>query len=104
MRRPHLSPLHGADSGRCALSRCARLNRVPTYRVSGKYYLRAAVGGRRVGHRAGSFMGLDSLLCALRRLFQFHDRGAVGYGIGEGISLALTAKPEPFWPLSAELP
>lgn len=70
---------------------CARLSRVPTYRVPGKYYLRAI----------GAALGLAivcGLLWGLIRAFvpffflNIIIGGAIGYGIGEGVSFSVNRK------------
>jgi hypothetical protein len=69
--------------------KCARLSRVPTYQVSGKYYLRAsgaalgaAILGGVVWGFVSQFLGFFTLLLA----------AAIGYGIGELISLSVNRK------------
>jgi hypothetical protein len=70
---------------------CARLSRVPTYRISGQYYLRAVGAGIGIALGCGIawgfvqqflFSGYFSLLMA----------GAAGYAIGEVISLSVNRK------------
>ncbi len=70
---------------------CARLSRVPTYRVSGIYYLRAIGAGLGLAVIGGLLWGF------LRALIPFFYLnliigGALGYGIGEGISLSVNRK------------
>jgi hypothetical protein len=70
---------------------CARVSRVPTYRVSKAYYLRA------VGAGLGLSIGCG-LLWGFVQTFLFSSflniliGAAVGYGIGEGISLSVNRK------------
>jgi hypothetical protein len=73
---------------------CARMSRLPTFNISGKYYLRA--GGAALG------LGIATgLVWAFFRVvpyfgfFSFLIGAAVGYGIGEGISLAANRKRGP---------
>jgi hypothetical protein len=70
---------------------CARLSRVPTYRVSKIYYLRA------VGAALGLALACGILWGFLRSImfsgyFNFLIAAALGYGIGEGISLSVNRK------------
>jgi hypothetical protein len=73
---------------------CAGLSRVPTYRVSGIYYLRAAGAGLGIALACGIawgfvqgflFSGYFSLLIA----------AAAGFAIGETISLSVNRKSGP---------
>jgi hypothetical protein len=68
--------------------KCAKLNRVPTYQVSGKYYLRAAGAALGLAIITGLLWGFVPFV----GFFNFIIGGAVGYGIGEGISLATNRK------------
>ncbi len=67
--------------------KCARLRRVPTYQVSGKYYLRAALAALGLAVVTGLLWGLLRFI-PFAGFFNFIIGGAVGYAIGEGISLA----------------
>jgi hypothetical protein len=70
---------------------CARLSRVPTYRVSSLYYLRAA--GAALGLAlAGGFLWGFIRTFLFSGYFNFLIAAALGYGIGEGISLAVNRK------------
>jgi hypothetical protein len=71
--------------------KCANLKRVPTYQLSGKYYLRAT------GVAVGLAIGMGLLWGLIRFVpfvgfFNFIIGGLVGYGVGEGISLAANRK------------
>jgi hypothetical protein len=70
---------------------CARLSRVPTYRVSSIYYLRAAGAALGLAVVSGFLWGfLRSILFS--GYFNFFIAAALGYGIGEGISLTVNRK------------
>jgi hypothetical protein len=75
--------------GRCPS--CARLSRIPTYQVSGKYYLRAvgAAFGLAVG--CGLIWGLIRVFVPLVYLGWLVGP-AVGFVIGEGITIAVNRK------------
>jgi hypothetical protein len=74
--------------------KCAKLNRVPTYQVSGKYYLRGAGAALGLSIVAGLLWGLSRFVPFVG-FFNFIIGGLVGYGIGEGISLATNRKAGP---------
>jgi hypothetical protein len=70
---------------------CARLKRVPTYRLSGKYYLQAAGAALGLAIATGLAWGfVRSLLFS--GFFNLLIAAGVGFGIGEGISLAVNRK------------
>jgi hypothetical protein len=70
---------------------CARLSRVPTYRVSPVHYLRAAGAAIALAVIAGILWGfLRSIMFS--GYFNFLIAAALGYGIGEGISLSVNRK------------
>jgi hypothetical protein len=70
---------------------CARVTRVPTYRVSKIYYLRAIGAGLGLAIAVGVTWGfIRSIMFS--NFFNFLIGAAVGYGIGEGISLAVNRK------------
>jgi hypothetical protein len=70
---------------------CARLSRVPTYRVSKIHYLRAVGAALGLAIAAGILWGfLRSIMFS--GYFNFLIAAALGYGIGEGISLAVNRK------------
>ncbi len=74
---------------RCPL--CARLSRVPTYRVSGLYYLRAASAGLGIALACGIAWGfLQRLLFS--GFFSLLIAAAAGFVIGEVISLSVNRK------------
>jgi hypothetical protein len=70
---------------------CARMSRVPTYNVSGGFYLRAIGAGLGAAVIAGIAWGLLQAIVPFFYL-SFLIAGAVGYGIGELISLAVNRK------------
>jgi hypothetical protein len=70
---------------------CAKLNRVPTYRLSGKYYLRAVGAAIGLAIATGLLWGLIRYVPFVG-FFNFIIGGAVGYAVGEGISLATNRK------------
>jgi hypothetical protein len=70
---------------------CARMSRLPTYKVSGKYYLRA------IGAALGIAIATGLVWTFIRTIiysgfFNIIIGAAVGYGIGEVISLASNRK------------
>jgi hypothetical protein len=67
------------------------LNRVPTYQVSGKYYLRAAGAAVGLAIVIGLLWGLARYIPFVG-FFNFIIGGLAGYAIGEGISLATNRK------------
>jgi hypothetical protein len=70
---------------------CAKLSRVPTYRISKLYYLRAigaAIGLAIAGGIAWGF--LQTIIFS--SFFNILIAGAIGYGVGEGISLSVNRK------------
>jgi hypothetical protein len=70
---------------------CAKLSRVPTYRVSTTYYLRAAGAAIALAIIGGILWGfLRSIMFS--GYFNFLIAAALGYGIGEGISLSVNRK------------
>jgi hypothetical protein len=71
--------------------KCANLKRVPTYRVSGKYYLRATGAAAGMAIVMGLLWGLVRFVPFIG-FFNFIIGGLVGYGIGEGISLSANRK------------
>jgi hypothetical protein len=70
---------------------CARLSRLPTYRVPGIYYLRAIGAGVGLAVVSGLLWGLVRLFIPFFFLSLVLG-GAVGYGIGEGIGLSVNRK------------
>jgi hypothetical protein len=70
---------------------CARLSRVPTYRVSGKYYLRAIGAALGLALAIGLAWGFIRAFLPFGFL-NFFIAAAAGFGIGEGISLAINRK------------
>jgi hypothetical protein len=70
---------------------CARVSRVPTYRMSWKYYLRAIGAGLGLAIACGLAWGFIQTIL-FSSFFNFLLGAAVGYGIGEGISLAVNRK------------
>jgi hypothetical protein len=70
---------------------CARLSRVPTYRVSAIYYLRAAGAGLGIALACGIAWGfLQTVLFS--GFFSLLISAAVGFAIGEVISLSVNRK------------
>jgi hypothetical protein len=70
---------------------CARLSRVPTYRISSLYYLRAAGAG--IGIAVGCGIGWGFIQQFLfSGYFSLLIAGAAGYAIGEVISLSVNRK------------
>lgn len=70
---------------------CARLNRLPTYRISTSYLLRAIGAALGLAVTCGLAWGfVRSLLFS--GFFNILIGAAVGYGIGECISLAVNRK------------
>jgi hypothetical protein len=65
---------------------CARMSRLPTYSVSGKYYARAAGAGLAIALIFGSIWALIRVVPYFG-FFNFLIGAAVGFSIGEGISL-----------------
>jgi hypothetical protein len=70
---------------------CARLSRVPTYNVSSGYYLRAIGAGLGAAIVAGIAWGFLQTVIPFIYL-SFLIAGAVGYGIGEAISISVNRK------------
>jgi hypothetical protein len=70
---------------------CARLSRVPTYRVSAIYYFRAAGAALGLALAAGFLWGYIRTFL-VSGYFNFLIAAALGYGMGEGISLAVNRK------------
>jgi hypothetical protein len=70
---------------------CAKLNRPPTYQVSGKYYLRAVAAAIGLAIVGGLLWGFIRYLPFVG-FFNFIIGGGIGYGIGEGISLVTNRK------------
>jgi hypothetical protein len=70
---------------------CARLSRVPTYRVSTAHYLRAAGAAAGLALAGGFLWGFIRTFL-FSGYFNFLIAAALGYGIGEGISLAVNRK------------
>jgi hypothetical protein len=70
---------------------CARVSRVPTYRVSGRYYLRAIGAGLGLSIACGLVWGFIQTFL-FSSFFNFLIGAAVGYAIGEGISLSVNRK------------
>jgi hypothetical protein len=73
---------------------CAKMSRVPTYRVSGVYYLRAIGAALGIAIACGIVWGFIRTLPFVS-YFNFLIGAAVGYGLGEGISLAANRKSGP---------
>jgi hypothetical protein len=71
--------------------KCAKLSRIPTYRVSGIYYLRAAGAGLVLAIAGGVLWGFLRVI-PYASFLNFIIAGGVGYGIGEGISFAVNRK------------
>jgi hypothetical protein len=71
--------------------KCANLSRVPTYRISGIYYLRAAGAGLLLAVVGGIIWGFIQAVPYFN-FFSFILAAGVGYGIGEGISFAVNRK------------
>lgn len=71
--------------------KCANLSRVPTYRVSGIFYLRAVVAGLVLAVAGGILWGLLRDI-PFASIFNFFIAAGIGYGIGEGISFAVNRK------------
>jgi hypothetical protein len=69
--------------------KCARLSRVPTYQLSGKYYLRAAGAGLGASILGGIVWGFVAVFLGF---FTLLLSAAIGYGIGELISLSVNRK------------
>ena len=70
---------------------CARMSRLPTYNVSGLYYLRAAGAGLGIGIVGGVAWGFLSQII-FSSYFNLIIAGALGYAIGEVISLSVNRK------------
>jgi hypothetical protein len=71
---------------------CARLKRVPTYQISGKYYLRGVGAAIGLAIAAGLLWLLIRMFVPFSGFFNFIIAGGVGYAIGEGISWATNRK------------
>ncbi len=71
--------------------KCAKLSRVPTYRISGIYYLRAIGAGLLLAVVGGILWGFLRVVPYFN-FFTFFIGAGVGYGIGEGISFAVNRK------------
>jgi hypothetical protein len=71
---------------------CANLKRVPTYQLGGKYYLRGALAAAGMALAGGFLWWLIRMFVPFSGFFNFIIAGALGYGIGEGISLATNRK------------
>jgi hypothetical protein len=71
--------------------KCANLSRVPTYCVSGIYYLRAVGAGLVLAVVGGILWGFLRAI-PYASIFNFFIAAGVGYGIGEGISFAVNRK------------
>jgi hypothetical protein len=70
---------------------CARVTRVPTYRVPRIYYLRAIGAALGLAIAVGVTWGfIRSIMFS--SFFNFLIGAAAGYGIGEGISVAVNRK------------
>jgi len=81
--------VHTPVGARCPS--CARLTRLPTFAVSGRYYLRA------IGAGLGVALGTGLIWGFIQWYFRFFYLslllgGATGYAIGEMISLAVNRK------------
>jgi len=70
---------------------CAGLTRVPTYQVSGRYYLRAIAAAIGLAILCGIAWGFVRILVPFWYLGWLIGP-AVGYGIGEGITLSVNRK------------
>jgi len=73
---------------------CAKLHRLPTYRVSAQYYLRAAGAGLGMAVGCGLVWGLIEGLVPFFSLNLLLAPG-VGYAIGEVVSLSVNRKRGP---------
>ncbi len=70
---------------------CARLHKLPTYRISSTYYLRAAVTALGMAIVTGLVWGLIDILIPFFFL-NLLLAAAVGYAIGEVVGLAVNRK------------
>jgi hypothetical protein len=70
---------------------CAKVSRIPTYRVTGIYYLRAIGAGMGLSIVLGLIWGFIRTFPFVG-FFNFLIGAAVGYGIGEGISYSVNRK------------
>jgi hypothetical protein len=70
---------------------CSRLSKIPTYRVSSSYYLRGAGTALGMGIGVGLIWGLIDIVLPFRML-SLLIAAAIGYGIGEVISLSVNRK------------
>lgn len=70
---------------------CAKLSRVPTYRVSTIFYLKAIGTGLGLAIVCGIVWGFICLIL-FSSFFNFLIGAAIGYGTGEGISLSVNRK------------
>jgi hypothetical protein len=71
---------------------CARLNRVPTYKISGKYYLRGGLAAAGLAVAVGFLWLLIRLFVPYISFFNWAIAAGAGYAIGEGISRATNRK------------
>lgn len=71
--------------------KCAKLSRVPTYQLSGIFFLRAIGAGLGAAVVAGFIWGFVRVLIPFFYL-DWLIAGAVGYAIGEAISLSVNRK------------
>ena len=71
---------------------CARLNRVPTYKLSGKYYLRGALAAAGMAVATGYLWLFIRVMVPFSGFFNFIIAAGIGYAIGEVISLATNRK------------
>ncbi len=73
---------------------CARMSRLPTFNLSGQYFLRAGGAGLGLGVTIGLVWAFFRVV-PFFGFFSFLIGAAVGYGIGEGIGLAANRKRGP---------
>jgi hypothetical protein len=67
---------------------CARLSRLPTYQISGKYYLRGALAAIGLALAVGYLWLLILAIVPFIGFVNLFLAAGVGYAIGEGISWA----------------